>query len=59
MIQLSRRPGEGRTRYQRRIATTRALEAFVARQTDPVEIAFDRLDSDLQQTAGMAAGRTA
>ena len=57
MIRISRYPGEGRTRYQQRIATTRALEAAIAaRSADPVDAAFERLNDEMQKTAAMTAG---
>lgn len=57
MIPLRRHPGEGRSSYQRRIATTRALEAFVERvKTDPVHAEITRLDAGLRETARMMRG---
>lgn len=54
MIPLRRHPGEGRTRYQRRVATTRALEAYVAgRKQDRMDGLFDALTDELNQPAAM------
>lgn len=60
MIHLRRKPGEGRNRYQQRIATTRALETCVERvKKDPVHIEITRLMAALDKTALMAKGERA